>query len=810
MRTLISLFLIALVAVQVTFAQSPQKLNYQAVVRNTDSSPVVSTEVRFRFSIVIPTKGMTDFEEVHLVTTNDYGLVNVRIGEVDPVSFAELDWHSYEYQLKVECDPTGGTNYTIVETKDLASVPYALHAGTADKTLGDSLWKQSGSNIYYTDGSVGIGNSNPSSSLDITATAIPDTPENILTASVSDDPNSYLRIRNGTLSDGKFMPAIVGFNGTDHRQGLFFTANTTDALDDLAGYPLITFDARREEAEIVNRPLFQWSSYGNHKMTMLANGNLGIGTTDPREMLDVNGNALIRGSIQTGTPNIEINAYGSGNRYAFIDFHGDDENPDYSLRIIRNNTGVNANSKIHHMGLGSLQLVTANAGPIDFYTEQAHRMRIDGTGKVGIGTSTPTSKVQVQGEPTWSDEDPLFEVKNSEGTPVFAVYNNGVQILVEDDPLKKGPKGGFAIGGFDPTKAGETYDFMRITPDSIRFNINNEASKGPKGGFAIGGFDRTKSDLNEDFMYVTPQNSNAGKYNTFLGYLSGENNSGEHNTFLGSYTGNLNENGSYNNFIGLNAGLNNTSGSSNCFIGNGAGMENTQGYGNVFVGNGAGVNNTEGFNNVYIGTNAGLWQTEGDYNIIIGPQWSGSVKPIRHRTIKIGAKAGFDDTGSDRLFIDGSTGGTTYTSSLIYGYYGAGTKKVRINGNLEYTGSSGQVSDKRLKTNIVCINDVLDKLSSISGYYFDWNEIARENLVIPDGKQIGMIAQELETVFPELVFENDEGYKNINYTQLTPVLLQAVKEQQSQIVNQQKDISDLKAQITLLQQMVMEMAAREE
>lgn len=784
MKTRILVLLSALFCLTIIIpAQSPQKLNYQAVVRDASGNPVSNTTVGVRLSILQgSSSGTAVCVEEFSPLTNDFGLIVLEPGSVNTVEFHAIDWSAGPYFLKVEIDQTGGTSYTEMGTTQLLSVPYALHSESAGSLSGDYIWKNVGDNIYYDSGNVGIGITSPLQPLHIKAPVFSGR-EDILRFSVEDDFNSYFDIRNATSIDNQFIPIIVGSNQVDNRYSLIITGNTVPDYDIASEEALVLFDARREDSNpILNRPLFHWRNYNSIKMTMTAEGNLGLGTTEPVGDIHISDtlspDAHSRIYLETKNAKFRTMAY---EHSPSVWFQGGSDWTQGST-IDMNFSGMK--------GI-------------------PNHMTIKADGKIGIGTTTPSGQLEVKGKTDWPDEEPLFEVKNRWGNPVFSIYNNGVRVLIEDDPAKKGPKGGFAIGGFDPTKAGGTYDFMRITPDSIRFNINNEPSKGPKGGFAIGGFDRTKGDLNEDFMYVTPQNSNAGKYNTFLGYLSGENNSGEHNTFLGSYTGNSNENGSYNNFIGLNAGFNNTSGSSNCFIGNGAGMENTQGYGNVFVGNGAGVNNTEGFNNVYIGTNAGFWQTEGDYNIIIGPQWSGSVKPIRHRTIKIGAKAGFDDTGSDRLFIDGSTGGTTYTSSLIYGYYGAGTKKVRINGNLEYTGTSGQVSDKRLKTNIVCISDVLDKLSSVSGYYFDWNEMARENLVISDGKQIGMIAQELETVFPELVFENDEGYKNISYTQLTPVLLQAVKEQQSQIANQQKDIADLKTQITLLQQMVMEMAGKE-
>jgi len=125
------------------------------------------------------------------------------------------------------------------------------------------------------------------------------------------------------------------------------------------------------------------------------------------------------------------------------------------------------------------------------------------SGNVGIGTASPLGRLVVEPTSSWDDNTPLFEVKNKLGVSVLAVYNNGARVLVEDTD-GKGVKGGFAIGGFDPTKAGEeTNNFMMISADSIRFYIDKKTTKGVKGGFAIGGFDGSKAGKST-FFDVSP------------------------------------------------------------------------------------------------------------------------------------------------------------------------------------------------------------------------------------------------------------------------------------------------------------------
>ena len=97
----------------------------------------------------------------------------------------------------------------------------------------------------------------------------------------------------------------------------------------------------------------------------------------------------------------------------------------------------------------------------------------------------------------------LFEVKNKNGQTVFAVYNEGVRVYVDDGA--KGTKGGFAIGGFGSAKA-PSQNYFVVSGDSIRAYINESASKGTKGGFAIGGFGQSKGSAQE-FLRVTPDST---------------------------------------------------------------------------------------------------------------------------------------------------------------------------------------------------------------------------------------------------------------------------------------------------------------
>jgi uncharacterized protein (TIGR02145 family) len=111
------------------FAQAPQKMSYQAVIRNSNDSLLISTPVGMRISLVqsSPT-GTVVYSETQTATTNANGLVSLQIGMGSAVSgtFAGIDWASGPYYVKTETDLSGGTNYTITSSNEILSVPYAL------------------------------------------------------------------------------------------------------------------------------------------------------------------------------------------------------------------------------------------------------------------------------------------------------------------------------------------------------------------------------------------------------------------------------------------------------------------------------------------------------------------------------------------------------------------------------------------------------------------------------------------------------------------------------------------------------------
>lgn len=122
-----------------TFAQSPEKMSYQAVIRSSNNALVTNTSVGMQISILQGSEnGMAVYIETQTPTTNANGLISIEIGNGTVVNgnFAAINWANGPYFIKTEVDPGGGTSYTITGISQMLSVPYALHAKTADNIVG--------------------------------------------------------------------------------------------------------------------------------------------------------------------------------------------------------------------------------------------------------------------------------------------------------------------------------------------------------------------------------------------------------------------------------------------------------------------------------------------------------------------------------------------------------------------------------------------------------------------------------------------------------------------------------------------------
>ncbi len=211
----------------------------------------------------------------------------------------------------------------------------------------------------------------------------------------------------------------------------------------------------------------------------------------------------------------------------------------------------NAQGEVIANQSGTLRVTITGSNDVDVYYQEEHAVQSSAQGLVGVIIGSGTNKVgnlvdvpwgtdqmklkleiklgsastysflgtqtlqavpyalhasnakSIESDQAASDEEPIFVVKNKLGQIVFAVYQEGVRVYVDDGTTPaKGSKGGFAVGGLSGTK--ESVEYFRITPDSARIYID-DSGKGLKGGFAVGGLSGTKT--NAEYLRITPDSA---------------------------------------------------------------------------------------------------------------------------------------------------------------------------------------------------------------------------------------------------------------------------------------------------------------
>ena len=146
--------LILLLLSENIWAQAPQKMTYQAVIRNSSNALILSSPIGIKVSVLQGSaNGTVTYSETQIQNTNINGLVSLEIGMGTPVigTFSNINWANGPYFIQTEVDPSGGSNYSVLGVTELISVPYALYSANAQVSgfshyIGETF---NGGVIYY-------------------------------------------------------------------------------------------------------------------------------------------------------------------------------------------------------------------------------------------------------------------------------------------------------------------------------------------------------------------------------------------------------------------------------------------------------------------------------------------------------------------------------------------------------------------------------------------------------------------------------------------------------------------------------------
>ena len=277
--------------------------------------------------------------------------------------------------------------------------------------------------------------------------------------------------------------------------------------------------------------------------------------------------------------------------------------------------------------------------------------------------------------------------------------------------------------------------------------------------------------------------SQTGTFNTVIGYQAATaNTTGNSFVAIGPSAFAANTTGSDGVAIGSGALAANTTGSTNHAVGRVALLSNTTGSYNSAFGGGALQSNTTASNNTAVGYQAGNGATTGGGNTFLGIS-AGSNIITGQNGLFVGNTAQASSTSVNNELVIGS--GATFTGK------GASTGFITPNGGGVYQGNNSSTwsvtSDQRLKKNIVDNTVGLDAITSIRVRNFEYRtedevtELSKHCVILKEGVQLGVIAQELQAVLPDCVKTESTGVMSVNSDNLTWYMINAIKELKAEI-----------------------------
>ncbi len=764
------------------YAQVPEGFNFQAVARGADGVPLLNQQLGVQVSVLKGSEtGEVVYTESHTITTNAIGLIQLVIGEGTPAegnNFTSVAWESDNHFVKLEIDPTGGTDYEELGTSRLLSVPYALLAR-------DVVNEGSSSGEFPLELNLNTADADSSFIINIEG----NTEKTAKPFQVFSKGSGY----NGAVWGEAISESSSAFN----QRGVLGFANGLGSGSHIGLFG----GAVNFEATGGNRIGAYGQAASNAKFNY---GVEGIAQGDGSgEIIEIGDPAEAEGNF--GSFNIAGGFYAQGNLNGNIGVEGV-ASGDKGARV---NIGVEGGAR-----------TAANSRNLGV-SAYAQNSLLENVAFLGRAESNSARNVGMK----------LFVNNGLNGGNVGMEVYADTAAIFNGDVIVNGAliHGGSGTSGFS--------DFIQINTDdpnlqdSLTIIVNGSQAETESAlglnviGFSTGRNRPVLGQIREDASNNASQYAINGRADglgggAHIGVLGSAFNSSAANggTRYGLYGQAASQSklnfGAYTYATG--AGNGELVAIGNEVDGN-AGTFNI-GYGTFVSGNANGNNGLDvevagdQGSRVNLGSEFRVSTTASGLN-------SGVQTIVNGSTTLNRGFWGLVNGDNNNVGMELNVNGGTSNIGLIVNAATAAelNGNVYVNGDLNYSGALNNTSDRRLKENIQPLQNGLETIMKLNPTTYNFRGNGEYNgLKLSTGLHFGLIAQEVEEVIPSLVKDNvhyyEEGastvsgpsvtsdektlksmdYKSMNYTELIPVLIKAVQEQQAEIERLTKEVEKLK------------------
>ncbi|MCX7550479.1 tail fiber domain-containing protein [Xanthomarina sp. F2636L] len=785
-------FTIAFLCVAITFAQ--QGINYKVFIKDGSGNVVANTGIQINFAIQ---KGATQtnvYQESHQPTTDANGMVILNIGEGTPISgtFNNIDWAADDHFLNVQIDT--GSGLTNMGTTQFMAVPYAKQAEiatTAANVNGLETLDEGNGTGYRLVGR------NPSYYGNIGLDAVDVSQSNFLGDNGATGDYAFASGRQ-VLASGRYaMANNYGTIVSADFATAFGHSTSAEAYASLAlgrrnvggGNPTTWVDTD---------PLLEvgngFGATTSNALTILKNGTITAPSFELAEITD--SKALItKEYLENTVTGLEAIDEGNGIGRRLVD-----RNPNYYGNIGSDAVDVSQSNTLGDYGatgdyafasgrnaIASGRYAMANnygnTASADFATAIGYITNAEAyasfvLGRRNVGGGNPTA---------WIDTDPLLEVGNGYGATTsnaLTILKNGTitapsfditeitdpkalvtkEYLTGLEAINEGNGIGWRLRGRDP----DNYDNIGL--GAVDLSEGSGSAFGASGAHATALGYRTIASGNyattmgaattASGNYATATGSYttaSGDYTTAMGYLSVASN--DYATAMGRQA---TASGEYATAMGIQT---TASGTQSTVMGS---YSEALGFRSIAMGN-----QTTASGNYSVAIGRGL-ESEAFASTAIG-------------SYNVGGGSSSNWLQTDPLFEIGNGGSdnSRYNAFTVY-----------KNGNATLSGSLSQNSDRRLKRDIETLSYGLNEILQLIPKQYYWKNRGEQT-----HKSLGLIAQEVQPIISELVHTaNDENNTlSVSYTELIPILIKAIQEQQKIIESQKKENLTQKTELSALE-----------